>query len=84
MGSLKYFKVNGKDVEFETHLVNVSKARAEKARKYLKESFGNQVQIRIVKTPKFSTGLGHNVRGVEYDVYTHPDERDFHKLKKRK
>jgi hypothetical protein len=83
MGSVKYYKVNGKDVEFESYLVNINKSRAESVRKALKAMYGNQIKIKIVKTPKIGRGIRPGVKGIEYDLYTNPDERYFHKLKKK-
>jgi hypothetical protein len=83
MGIVKYYKVNGKDVEFESYLVNVSKTRAESVKKRLKGVYGNQIKIKVVKTPKFSKDIRPRVKGIEYDLYTNPDERYFHKLKRK-
>lgn len=81
MGSVKYFKIKGKTIEFETMFVNISKARALRAKRDLKNMFGDQVLVHIVKAPKGSgTGFGMS-RPDGYDVYTNPDERDLHKLK---
>ena len=76
MGSLRKFKVNGKNREFESHLVNVSKIRATNVSKNLKEKFGNKIHVRVVKAPK-KYGSG-------YDVFTDPDEREFHRLRRKK
>ena len=81
MGTIKYFSVNGKNTEFESYLVSISKARAIRVKGYLKKEFGKQIEIRIVKVPKKSL-LGD--RGEEYDLYTNPDERHWHKLRQIK
>ena len=82
MGGLKYFTINGKEKEYETYLVNVSKNRALSVKSFLKKKFGNQVLVRIVKARKGSGGWFTPSISDGYDLYTNPDERDFHKLKR--
>jgi len=74
MGSIRHFKVGKTKKEFETHLVWVPKRRALNSKRFLKKQFGNQVRVRITKSPRHSG----------YDVYTNPDEREFGKLRKRR
>jgi len=72
MGSLKYRK--GK--EYESYLVNAPKQKVTVTKKAIKETFGNQVSVRVLKAPKY-TGGG-------WDLFTIPDERNWHTLRKKR
>jgi len=65
-----------KGKEYESYLVNTPRKKVVNTKKAIKKTFGNQVSVRVLKAPKRSGG--------GYDLYTIPDERDWHKLKWRK
>ncbi len=74
MGILRKFRVGKRLLEFDSYLVNISKDRANRVSKSLKELFGNRVKIRVVKA---DSGKG-------WDLFTHPQEELFHKLRRKK
>jgi hypothetical protein len=73
MGSLKQFRIGQRRQEFESHRIWVSKREAVRSRDYLKKHFGNQIHVRIAKSPRHEG----------FDVFTFPDEREFNRLKRR-
>jgi len=69
MGVLK--KIGGK--RYETHVVSVSKTRANKIKKSLKKQHGKKIKVRVQKTPK-TKRLKH-IKGQQYDVWRTPRKR---------
>lgn len=69
MGVLK--KIGGK--QYETHVVSVSKKRANNIKKSLKKKGGKKMRVRVQKTPK-GKRLKH-IRGQQFDVWRTPRKR---------
>jgi len=78
MGVLKKFRVGKRLREFDSYVVNTTKARANKLKESIRDKFrtrsGKRIRVRVVKA---SSGKG-------FDVFTDPAEEVWKRLKKKK
>lgn len=77
MGLLKKFRVGKRLKEFDSYVVNTTKARANK----LKESIGNKFRTRSGKRIRVRVVKASSGRG--WDVFTDPAEEVWRKLKRK-
>jgi len=77
MGLLKKFRVGKRLKEFDSYVVNTTKARANKLKESIGDKFrtrsGKRIRVRVVKA---SSGRG-------WDVFTDPAEEVWRKLKRK-
>ena len=69
MGSLK--RIKGK--RYETEVVSVTRSKANKIKKGLKEKHGNKISVRVQRTPK-DQKLKH-IKHQQFDVWRTPRPR---------